>query len=174
MIFVPTSNGTIKRFQSAFRPTEDASFNERAKNQAFIKPYIQSHPFGAGLGAVGIWGQRFAPNSPLSKFPPDSSYVRIAVELGSVGLLLFCTLIFVALKTGINNFFLIKDPELKNYTLGMVMVIFAFAIASYPQQSIVQFPSNIIFYLSIALINVLKRLDDEKQIAEKSVKRIES
>lgn len=170
LIFIPTSNGMILRFQSAFRPTKDASFNERAKNQAFIKPYIQAHPFGAGLGAVGIWGQRFAPNSPLSKFPPDSSYVRIAVELGSVGLLLFCSLIFVALRTGINNFFIIKDPELKNYTLGMVMVIFAFAIASYPQQSIVQFPSNIIFYLSIALINVLKRLDDEKQIAENSVK----
>jgi len=171
LIFMPTSNGALKRFQSAFRPTEDASFNERAKNQAFIKPYILAHPFGAGLGAVGIWGLRFAPNSPLSKFPPDSGFVRVAVELGSVGLLLFCLLIFIALKTGINNFFLIRDPVLKNYCLGMVLVLFAFNIGSYPQQAIVQFPSNIMFYLSIALINILKRLDDEQQISLQSVKQ---
>lgn len=165
LIFMPTSNGMLLRFQSAFRPSNDASFNERTKNQAFIKPYIQSHPIGAGLGAVGVWGQKFAPNSPLSKFPPDSTYVRVAVELGPIGLFLFCMLIFKALQMGINNFFLIKDDEIKNYTLGMVLVIFAFAIGSYPQQSIVQFPSNIMFYLCIALINVLKRLDDQKQLS---------
>jgi hypothetical protein len=165
LIFMPTSNGSLKRFQTAFRPSQDASFNERAKNQAFIRPYIWSHPIGGGLGSVGIWGQRFAPNSPLSKFPPDSTYVRVGVELGFVGLFIFCYLMFTALRIGINNFFLIKDPVLKNYCLAMVLVLFAFNIGSYPQQSIVQFPSNIMFYLIIALINVLKRLDDEKQLS---------
>ncbi|MES2275068.1 MAG: O-antigen ligase family protein [Bacteroidota bacterium] len=165
LVFMPTSNGTLLRFQSAFKPSADASFNERAKNQAFIQPYIHAHPIGAGLGAVGIWGQRFAPNSPLSKFPPDSTYVRVAVELGFIGLFLFCFLIYTALRIGINNFFRIRDPELKNYCLVMILVLFAFNIGSYPQQSIVQFPANIMFYLVIALINVLKRLDDEKQLS---------
>jgi len=164
MIIAPTSNPLLKRFQSAFKPSEDASYNVRAQNQAFIKPYIQSHPFGGGLGSVGVWAARFSPDSPLAKFPPDSGYVRVAVELGYVGLLLFCTLIFTALYTGINNFFIIRDPELRNYCLGMVMVVFAFNIGNFPQQAIVQFPSNILFYLSIALINVLKRIDDRKQL----------
>jgi hypothetical protein len=172
MIFMPTSNGLIKRFQSAFKPSNDASFNVRAQNQAFIKPYIQTHPFGGGLGSVGVWGQRFAPNAPLSKFPPDSTYVRVAVELGWVGLLLFCSLIFASLKMGINNFFLIHDPQLRNLCLVMVLVLFAFNIGSYPQQSIVQFPSNIMFYLSIALINVLKRLDTEKYLSLNSTNNI--
>jgi hypothetical protein len=172
LIFMPTSNGLIKRFQSAFKPSNDASFNVRAKNQAFIKPYIQTHPIGGGLGSVGIWGQRFAPNAPLSKFPPDSTYVRVAVELGWIGLLLFCSLIFAALKMGINNFFLIRDPQLRNLCLTMVLVLFAFNIGSYPQQSIVQFPSNIMFYLSIALINVLKRLDTEKYLSLNSANNI--
>lgn len=163
MIVMPTSNKLILRFQSAFKPSNDASYNVRAENQAFIKPYIQTHPIGGGLGSVGVWAMRFAPNSPLAKFPPDSGYVRVAVELGYVGLFLFCVLVFTALYTGINNFFLIKDPELKNYCLAMVLVVFAFNIGNFPQQAIVQFPSNILFYLSIALINVLKRLDDEKQ-----------
>jgi hypothetical protein len=55
LIFMPTSNQFIKRFQTAFRPSDDASFNVRAENQRRIKPYILSHPIGGGLGSVGIW-----------------------------------------------------------------------------------------------------------------------
>jgi len=165
LVFMPTSNGSLKRFQSAFKPSDDASYLERKKNQEFIKPYIQKHPIGAGLGSVGVWGIRFSPNSPISKFPPDSTFVRVAVELGWVGLLLFSLLIFTSLKIGINNFFLIKDPRLRNYCLVMLLALFAINIGSYPQQSIVQFPANIMFYLMLALINVLKRLDDEQQLS---------
>lgn len=165
LIITPTSNQLIKRFQSAFKPSEDASYNVRAQNQEFIKPYIRSHPIGGGLGSVGVWAIRFAPDSPLAKFPPDSGYVRVAVELGYIGLLLFCTLIFTVLYTGINNFFFIRDPELRNYCLAMVLVVFAFNIGNFPQQAIVQFPSNILFYLAIALITALKRIDDQQQLS---------
>lgn len=167
LIFMPTSNQFIKRFQTAFRPSDDASFNVRAENQRRIKPYILSHPIGGGLGSVGIWGRRFAPNSFLAKFPPDSGYVRVAVEMGYVGLILFCMLMFVILKTGINNYYLIKDPELKMYCLAMVLIIFVFNIGNYPQQALVQYPSNILFYLACALLSVTLRLD--KQEREKSV-----
>ena len=169
LIFMPTSNQFIKRFQTAFRPSDDASFNVRAENQRRIKPYILSHPIGGGLGSVGIWGRRFAPNSFLAKFPPDSGYVRVAVEMGYIGLILFCTLMFVILKTGINNYYLIKNPELKIYCLAMVLIIFVFNIGNYPQQALVQYPSNILFYLACALLNVTLRLDKQEQqeLAEK-------
>lgn len=169
LIFMPTSNQFIKRFQTAFRPSDDASFNVRAENQKRIKPYILSHPIGGGLGSVGIWGRRFAPNSFLAKFPPDSGYVRVAVEMGWIGLILFCTLMFVILKTGINNYYLIKNPELKIYCLAMVLIIFVFNIGNYPQQALVQYPSNILFYLACALLSVTLRLDKQEQqeLAEK-------
>lgn len=171
LIFMPTSNATIKRFQSAFNPGADASFNVRAENQRRIKPYILSHPIGGGLGSVGIWGRRFAPNSMLAKFPPDSGYVRVAVEMGWVGLLLFCTLMFVILYTGINHYFLIKNPELKTYCLAMVLAIFIYNIGNYPQQALVQYPSNILFYLAAALLNVTLRLDkaERKMQGDESV-----
>jgi O-antigen ligase len=136
VIVMPTSNPFIKRFQTAFSPSDDASFNVRAENQKRIQPYIQTHPIGGGLGSVGIWGRRFAPNSFLAKFPPDSGYVRVAVEMGWVGLLLFSTLMFVILYVGINNYYLIKNPELKTYCLAMVLVIFVFNIGNYPQQAL--------------------------------------
>lgn len=163
LIFTPSSSPSIKRFQSAFQPSEDASFNVRKENQRRIQPFIQTHPIGGGLGATGVWGTRFSPQSMLAKFPPDSGYVRVAVETGSVGLLLICTLMVIIIKTGINNFFSIKDPELKSYSLAMTIIVFAFAVGNYPQEAIVQFPSNIYFYLYAALITVTKRLDIEKQ-----------
>jgi hypothetical protein len=163
LIVVPTSNPSIKRFQTAFSPSDDPSYNVRAENQKRIKPFILSHPLGGGLGSVGVWGRRFSPNSMLAKFPPDSGFVRVAVEMGWVGLILFCTLFFVVLRNGINYFFLIKDPRLKNYCMAMVLVIFAFNIGNFPQQAIVQYPSNIIFYLAIAIIVACKRLDTVQQ-----------
>ncbi|MGL1489090.1 hypothetical protein ACSTJG_25000, partial [Vibrio parahaemolyticus] len=78
-------NQNILRFQSAFRPNNDASYRVRIFNQARIKPYIWSHPIGGGLGSTGEWGKKFAPNSYLANFPPDSGYVRTTVELGYVG-----------------------------------------------------------------------------------------
>jgi hypothetical protein len=165
LIFVPTSNGSIVRFQSAFKPNNDPSFNLRKMNQARIRPFIMTHPMGGGLGTTGMWGQKFAPGSMLANFPPDSGYVRVAVETGTIGILLLCSMVFVALLTGINNFYTIRDPVLKNYNLAATLVVFTYNIGNYPQEAIVQFPSNVIFFLCMALITICKRLDNEKQKA---------
>ena len=164
LIFLPTSNQNILRFQSAFRPNEDMSYKARKINQARIKPYVWTHPIGGGLGATGEWGKKFAPGSYLSQFPPDSGYVRVTVELGWIGLAIFCIMMFTILKTGINNYYRIRDPELKSYCLAAVLVVFAFNIANFPQEALVQFPSNVYFYLAIALMSVTYRLDQEQNL----------
>jgi len=159
LVVIPTSNPTINRFQTAFKPSVDASYNVRQSNQKLIQPFILTHPFGGGLGATGVWGMRFAPDSFLAHFPPDSGYVRVAVELGSVGLLLICILMFVILKTGVKNYFLIRNPELKAYCLAATTIVFALNIGNFPQEAIVQFPNNILFFLAAALIPVSLKLD---------------
>jgi len=163
LIFAPIYNQNIVRFQSAFRPGDDPSFNLRKMNQKKIQPYIQTHPFGGGLGSIGTWGARFSPNSYLSTVQPDSGYVRVAVESGWIGLLIFCTLLFVILINGIRNYYLIKDPELKNYCLAMILIIYALSVGNYPQEAFVQFPTSVYFYLFIALIHITYRIDKEKQ-----------
>ena len=164
LIFVPTADPNIVRFQTAFKPSDDESFKLRTANQKRIQPYIWTHPMGGGLGATGAWGQRFAPNSFLANFPPDSGYVRIAVELGWIGLLLFCILMYFILREGVNNYFLIENKELKTYCMAMLLIVFAYNIGNYPQEALVQFPSNIYFYLAVALINVTKRIDDREAV----------
>jgi len=168
LINVPTSDPNLLRFQTAFRPGEDNSYKLRKYNQERIKPYIYSHPIGFGLGATGGWGKRFGDGSIVSQFQPDSGYIRVAVELGPVGLLVFCTLMFTVMRTGINNYYRIKDPELKMYCLGMLLIVFAYNIANFPQEALVQFPSNVYFSLDMALLTILYRLDQQKQEAQHS------
>lgn len=178
VINVPTGNVTLYRFQSAFKPNNDASYNVRKANQKRIQPYIQAHPIGGGLGATGIWGKRFAPNSFLAQIPPDSGYLRVGMELGWVGLFFICTIMFAGLYMGIKNYFSMRDPQLKSICFAMVLIVFAIAIANFPQEAIVQFPLNVFFYLFLALIHVTKVLDDKKfkeenGIKEKEIKVIE-
>ncbi|MFA6947275.1 MAG: O-antigen ligase family protein, partial [Pedobacter sp.] len=166
IIFMPTSNPVLYRFQSAFKPSDDASFNVRARNQKMIQPYIWSHPIGGGLGSTGVWGAKFSPGSFLASFPPDSGYVRVAVEMGWVGLFIFCCLLFIILKKGITNYFKMEDPELKSYCLAMVLIVYAITIGNYPQEAITQYPLNVYFFLVAALIDATYNLDMAKQ-AEK-------
>lgn len=167
MIYIPTSNPALVRFQSAFRPSEDASYNVRKLNQQRIQPYIQSHPMGGGLGATGAWGVMFAPHSFLASFPPDSGYARVGAEMGWIGLFLFCAFMFIVLKSGIDNFYRIKNPELKMYCLAMTLVLFALNIGNFPQEALVQFPNNILFYLAIAIIQISLRLDQKTNLQAK-------
>ena len=67
------------------------------------------------------------------------------------------------MRTGINNYYRIKDPELKMYCMGILLIVFAYNIANFPQEALVQFPSNIFFSLDMALVTILYRLDKQKQ-----------
>ncbi|MEL7021295.1 MAG: O-antigen ligase domain-containing protein [Bacteroidota bacterium] len=159
MVMKSTSNAVVWRIQSAFRPTEDASVQVRLDNQRLIQPYIQTHPIGAGLGSTGMWGARFTPDSWLASFAHDSLYVRIAVEAGYIGLLIYMAMLFVALKTGIYYFFRCRDPEIKNLYLGITVAVFILVVASYPQEAITLLPTSIIFYLMLAMLVRLKDFD---------------
>jgi O-antigen ligase len=120
---------------------------------------------GGGLGATGEWGSRFSPHSFLASFPPDSGYVRTTVELGWIGLLLFSIMMFMILRTGINNYYLIKDKQLKSYSLAVVLIVFIWNVGNFPQQALVQYPSNVLFVLSVALIIKIYRIDQQQNLA---------
>lgn len=156
-----TSNATLYRIQSAFKPKKDLSMQVRLDNQKMIQPFIQSHPFGAGLGATGTWGKRFSPDSALANFPPDSGFVRTAVEMGWVGLLLYCTFLFVALVTGIKAYLRVNNPKVKTFYLAFLTLIFCLTVANYPQEAIILLPNSIVFYVSLAAIVRLKDFDDK-------------
>ncbi len=154
-----TSNPVMLRIQSAFNPSEDASFEVREKSQEMIKPFIQKHPFGAGMGTTGIWGRRFSPNHWLADFPPDSGYVRIAVEMGWIGLILYMALLFKIQQQGVYYYVRVRDPQIKTLYLGLNIIVFLLIVASFPQEIIILLPTSIIFYITAAAIVRLKDFD---------------
>jgi O-antigen ligase len=165
-----TSSGVIFRIQSAFKPSQDDSMNLRLENQKRIQPYIQSHPIGGGLGSCGVWGKRFNPDSELSKFPHDSSFVRMAVELGWIGLILYTLLHYFVLRTGLHYFVRCRDPFIKAIYAGITTWAFMLAVACYAQEAILQLPMNVIYNVFLALLVTLKNFDpayDEGRESEK-------
>lgn len=156
-----TSNAVIFRIQSAFvlKNSQDV-VDVRLKNQEKIQPYVQRHPFGGGLGSTGLWGRRFSPGTFLASFDHDSGFVRLAVEIGWLGLLLYMVFIFQVLRWGIYYYFRVRDPMIKNLYLAINTVFFMLVIASYPQEAILQVPTSIIFYILLAAIVKLKDFDE--------------
>lgn len=154
-----TSNPVLYRIQSAFKPGEDASVQVRLDNQALIQPYIQTHPIGAGLGSTGVWGKRFTPDSWLASFAHDSSYVRIAVEMGYIGLILYMVFLFFVAKYTLRYYFRARDPLIKNMYLAMATAIFMIILASYPQEVIPLPPTSVIFFILLGAIVRLKDFD---------------
>jgi putative inorganic carbon (hco3(-)) transporter len=158
-ILKSTSSGVIYRIQSAFRPTEDDSMNLRLENQKKIQPYILSHPFGGGLGSCGVWGKRFNPDSELSKFPHDSSFVRMAVELGWIGLILYTLFHYFVLRTGLYYYIRCEDPLIKAIYAGITTWCFMLSVACYAQEAILQLPMNVIYNIFLAILVTLKNFD---------------
>jgi putative inorganic carbon (HCO3(-)) transporter len=159
VIVMPTGNSTLLRIQSAFRPNQDASFKFRLKNQLMIKPFIRSHPMGGGLGSVGVMGKRFTPGTFLANFPPDSGFVRVAVEQGFIGLLIYFALLFIVLKEGIRAYFRCKDERIKIYYAGLLAMFYSLCVASYTQEIFNMFPITVVFCITMALISRLKDFD---------------
>jgi putative inorganic carbon (hco3(-)) transporter len=156
-----TSSGVIYRIQSAFRPTEDDSMNLRLSNQKKIQPYIQSHPIGGGLGSCGVWGKRFNPDSELSNFPHDSSFVRMGVELGWIGLILYTLLHYFVLRTGLYHFIRCRNPLIKAVYAGITTWCFMLAVACYAQEAILQLPMNVIYNIFLGILVTLRNFDDQ-------------
>jgi putative inorganic carbon (hco3(-)) transporter len=152
-----TSNGVIYRIQSAFKPKDDDSMNLRLANQKKIQPYIQSHALGGGLGSCGVWGARFNPDSELSKFPHDSSFVRMGVELGWIGLILYTLLHYMVLRTGLYHYIRCRDPLIKAIYAGITTWCFMLAVACYAQEAILQLPMNVIYNIFLAMLVSLHR-----------------
>ena len=154
-----TGNPVLYRIQSAFKVKDDPSMQVRLENQAFIQPFIQQHPIGGGLGSTGAWGQRFSPNTMLANFPPDSGYVRIAIEQGWIGLLLYCSFLFFSLKYGIQAYFRTKNEKIRIFYLAFLTLLFNLCISNYTQEVIMQIPTSVIFYISLAALCLLYTSD---------------
>ena len=159
----PASNHTIFIIQTAFMGKKDASYMVREKNKAFIQPFIWNHPIGGGIGSCGTVGKRYSPGSKLAGFPPDSEFVKVAVEQGWIGLALFCLLFASAMHLGIKNYFNTENQRIKTYYAAILSGLFMVIVASYPQEAL-QLTINIYVGTAFALIVRMRQIDEGENI----------
>ncbi len=164
-----SGNPVLHRIQSSFRPAEDASMQLRLDNQRMIQPFIRKHPLGTGLGTTGVWGRRFVPEFWGAYFAHDSGLVRIAMEAGWIGLILYLIFLGTILISGIRAYFRARDETIRTLMLGIVVVMFTLTVASYPQEAIPMLPTSLVFYILLACLVRLVYIDREMQAAAAEV-----
>ena len=155
-----TSSAVVYRIQSAFLPGKaDDTMQVRYKNQKFIQPIIHRHPVGMGLGSTGVWAKRFTPDSLLANFAHDSGFVRIAVEMGWIGLIIYMIFLFMLAKTSIYYYLRVRNQKIKVFYLACTTIFFQLTLASYPQEVLVMLPTSIIFNILAAAAVRMKDFD---------------
>lgn len=161
LLWGPYSNATINRFRTTFLGSKDESYKVRVVNRTSIQPYIYSHPIGGGLGTTGAGGLRFNPGHRLAGFPPDSGYLKFALELGWIGLAILCTIYFTVLRNGVNVFFCSRIEHLKIIYAGATALFFSLYIAQFAQDAIGQITDIVIYYPMIAITLRADTLEQE-------------
>ncbi len=157
-------NAEIRRMRTAFDPN-DASLQVRINNQKILKNYLASRPFGGGIGHGGVKAQRFLPNAYLSQIPTDSWYVLIWVEQGIVGLILhLIMLLYILIRSCYLIMYRIREPELKLKLSALAAGMFGVMIASYGNAILGQMPTNVLIFISMAVLLNAPALDRQNKL----------
>lgn len=163
LLFGPFHSGPFKRIKSAFMSSNDPSMNVRDVNRKNIQPYIWSHPFGGGLFTTGLAGQKHAPNHRLAGFPPDSGYLRVALETGWIGLIITLVLFGTVTAYGTKIYLNSVDPDIKIMAAAYTCSFFAISIGNLTQDAMNQKPVGIIIVAIYSILPTLNLLNHAKK-----------
>lgn len=159
--YVGESNGYIRRMRTAFKPSKDASFNVRKRNQARLAEYLEAKPFGEGLGLSGVENLKIS-DRLTTQIPNDSWLVKIWVESGVVGLSVYLGILFlIFLRCSYIIMFKISSKELKYIFIGMIGGVFGLLVSSYGNSFFGQYPTHYLVYISFAIVMNYKYFDNK-------------
>jgi putative inorganic carbon (hco3(-)) transporter len=162
LIFGPFyGNATIARFRSTFTGKNDESYAIREVNRKTIQPYMWAHPVGGGLGTTGLFSTLLNPGHPLAGFPTDSGYLKTALEMGWIGLIIRFLFYFAVIRDGIRVYFRSRNPKVKMVAAACISLLFSFFIAEFAQEAIGQFTDVVVLYPMIALILQIRNIEKD-------------
>ncbi|MCB0494687.1 MAG: O-antigen ligase family protein [Cyclobacteriaceae bacterium] len=161
LMFGPFYSGPIIRLRSTFNLSEDASMNVRDNTRVMYQYYVQHHPFGGGVNTTGNIGLKYSPSHPLAGYPPDSGFLRTALELGWIGLILVLIIDISVVVRGIKNHYSLKDEKLKIFNMAFMVPFFGLTIANYAQDAMFQKPVLLPVIATYALMIKIKEIEDE-------------
>lgn len=157
--FGPFYSAPVQRIRSAFQGNEDASMNVRSENKKRIQPYIWTHPIGGGPSTSGEEGKKLAPGHVLAGFPPDSGYLKIALEFGFIGLLIILWQYFIASSKVVTQYFNTRNREIQTFYVVILSTFIALCFANLTQLSSAMKPFDFFIFCYFAIIIKLKEFD---------------
>jgi hypothetical protein len=167
---IANGNAQIRRMRTGF-DANNPSLLVRKANQAILKGYLSSRPFGGGIGHAGDKAQRFLPNAFLSHVATDSWYVMIWAEMGIIGLIFhLCILFYVIGMASFKVMFRIRDPITKLKMSALISGMAGVMLASYGNAVFGGMPTALLIYASMALMSNPQIF--EEPIVEKESKLI--
>lgn len=108
---------------------------------------ISQNPFGVGIGATGgaaVKAAEFTGQEEI--YQPDNYYMKMALELGVLGLWLF-VLVLVSTFTLAHRQASIGPPEDRAFATGLSAVVLASAVASVVATYFEIFPMDLLFWV---------------------------
>ena len=152
LFFVCTNIGDdnqyIRKMRSAFRPSQDASYQLRVDNRKKMRELMIHKPFGYGIGLSK--GDRFYPKERMP-YPPDSWLVSVWVETGIIGLVLYLAVHGVLFAwCGWILMFKIMNKRLRGLLTAWLCTAAGFYLAAYAND-VMQYPNSIPIYTAFAL-----------------------
>jgi cell division protein FtsW (lipid II flippase) len=151
LMIMPYQNAITNRIRSTFEGTSDQSAAIRDYDRHQVQPYIQDHPIGGGIFTCGFEGPKYNPGHYLENLQPDSGYMKTVAEQGGIGLALLLIFYFIVMRHGYHYFFRAKDPEIRNYYIALLVMMFTLLVAQYAQMAITQCPV-VLFFQAIMVI----------------------
>jgi putative inorganic carbon (hco3(-)) transporter len=164
----PHQNAITNRIRSTFEGTRDASAALRDYDRHQVQPYIQAHPLGGGIFTSGGEGNKYNKGHYLEYLQADSGYLKTLAEQGAVGLALLLIFYFIIMRWGFHQFFRARDPEIRTYYIGLLVMMFTLLVAQYAQMAISQYPVVLYFYATLVIFIKLADYDT------KNVKNVEN
>ncbi len=156
-------NYDIRRMRSAFAE-DNASLNVRQENRKLFAEYLQTRPFGGGIGSSGNWGLRFSPGTFLAETATDGWYIQIWAEQGIVGLLFYLFMLcYFFVKSIFLIFFRLKKPENINKAIAFTSGMAGLMVTSYSASSLGQMPNTIIVICSVTIISIMPKWESDEK-----------
>jgi putative inorganic carbon (hco3(-)) transporter len=159
ILYGPFYGTSISRIRSTFEPSQDASMSVREYNRARAQPYIHSHPIGGGVNTTDAEGETLSPGHQLAGFPTDSGFLKTALTIGWIGLIILMVLYFTVIAIGVTNFYKARDPVIKALYGAYIAAFFSLIVANYTQPAMGQKPTALIVFSIFVLMPNLIRFD---------------
>ena len=156
--YIGNSNADVVRLRSSLNPN-DPSLLVRLENQVKLRAYLANRPLGSGVGSTGTWGRTYNPHMYVANIPPDSYFVKIWVEYGIVGILIWLGIVGYILGKSCGIVWNIRDPLLRNQLTALTAGFAGIFFSSYGNEVINQMPSAMIVFISWSFIFQGPRLD---------------